>query len=306
LYRDQFVRYAYKYVEQSVVDLILAFTIDASGEENGAAAPPVPWWSFTKTVIAVACFRAAEAGQLDLQAAAWPGGCSLLDLLRHEGGLPDYGAWPEYHAAVAARHTPWPAAAVIQRGLTTAGPPGPWAYSNIGYALVTSLITDRFRLPLSEVLKTWVLAPARATSPRLAITAADLAGVVGVDPGYDPNWVYHGLLVGELRDAARIARALAAGELLGASFARELLRPTFLPNFGTAAQPDPAYGAGVMLPGLPSGLRLIGHTGSGPTSDIAVYAQSTPAGVVAVAAFSDEGSDVEGHVRNRLGSDAQV
>jgi D-alanyl-D-alanine carboxypeptidase len=272
----------------------LAVAIDASGIAHGPpGGPPVPWWSFTKTVIAIACFRGAEAGVLDLDEPAWPGGRSTRQLLRHEAGLPDYGGWADYHAAVAAGRRPWPVSRIIRRGVAALGPAGGWSYSNIGYAIAAMGLAEKAGRPLADLLTTWVLGPAGAASARLATTSEDLKGAAGIAAGYDPGWVYHGLMVGELADAARVARTLLAGELLAPRSLGELLRPTALAQYGTAVWPDAAYGAGVMLPRRRDGRSLVGHTGSGPGSSLAVYAETAGDGATAAAVFDDSGADVE-------------
>jgi len=93
------------------------YALDKRGQGHGSAGVIVPWWSFTKTVIAVACLRAVEDGLLSLDEPLRASKHSLRQLLRHEAGLPDYGAWPDYQRAVADRLEPWPAFEVVQRGL---------------------------------------------------------------------------------------------------------------------------------------------------------------------------------------------
>ena len=48
-------------------------------------------------------------------------------------------------------------------------------------------------------------------------TQADLAGVGMGVKSYHPGWVYHGLLVAPVIDAARVLQNLLAGRLLGAA-----------------------------------------------------------------------------------------
>jgi CubicO group peptidase (beta-lactamase class C family) len=82
------------------------YALDKRGQGHGSAGVIVPWWSFTKTVIAVACLRAVEDGLLSLDEPLRASKHSLRQLLRHEAGLPDYGAWPDYQRAVADRLDP--------------------------------------------------------------------------------------------------------------------------------------------------------------------------------------------------------
>src|SRR3546814_15086788 len=83
--------------------------IDATGALHlEGIAGAVPWWSFTKTVIAIAALRLVERGALALDAPLAGEDYSLAQLLRHEAGLPDYVGLARYHADVAAGAAPWP------------------------------------------------------------------------------------------------------------------------------------------------------------------------------------------------------
>ena len=236
---------------------------------------PVPWWSFTKTVLAVALLRLAELGQIDLDRVVEGKGYSPAQLLRHEAGLPDYGGLARYHADVAAGHAPWPVDELlkaVEAGRLRTAPGESWAYSNVGYLEVARLIEQTADRPLAEALAELVLTAAELTSARLAVTPEDLAGVeMGDAEGYHPGWVYHGLIVGTAIDAARLLRRLLAGELLSALSLARMLAPRALLQFRSAAHPDAAYGLGLMLSATQPGEQPIGHSGSGPGSGIAVY-----------------------------------
>jgi len=278
-----------------------SYTIDASGREQGDKGCRVPWWSFTKTLIAIASLRAAELGVLTLDDPAAPHGATLRQLLRHESGLPDYGSWPDYHKAVAAGGDPWLAAAVVNRGVAAQTRSGDWRYSNIGYSIAREILVNRTGRSLGEALSELVFAPAGVQSASVAESSDDLLGLQGVTQGYHPGWVYHGLVVGELSDAARILRALLEGALLGPKSLDEMQALTVLSQVQTAPWQEAAYGIGLMAPTVADGSRLYGHTGGGPGSCIAVYGLLGPNGPVAVAAFSDQGADVERCAVKRLG-----
>jgi D-alanyl-D-alanine carboxypeptidase len=64
----------------------------------------------------------------------------LGDLLAHRSGLGDYGAWPDYREAVAARETAWSPEVVLDR--VELGEPGAFRYSNPGYLLVRRALED--------------------------------------------------------------------------------------------------------------------------------------------------------------------
>ena len=75
---------------------------------TGAASAVFPWWSFTKTVMAICALRLVEAGQLELDAPRPNKPYTLRQLLQHRAGVPNYGALNAYHEAVARNDAPWP------------------------------------------------------------------------------------------------------------------------------------------------------------------------------------------------------
>lgn len=251
--------------------------IDADGSLMQAGhAGAVPWWSFTKTLLAIAALRLAEDGALALDAPLDDAPYSLAQLLRHEAGLPDYGGLAAYQAAVAAGTAPWPVERLLAE--TDAArlryPPGQgWAYSNIGYMKVAQRIAQAAGLPLGAALDRLVFAPAGVTGARLAQQPEDLAAVaMGSAAGYHPGWVYHGLVVGPVADAARLLRALVEGRLLRPDRVARMLQGRALPEHRSATYPDPAYGLGLMLWAQDPLDHPWGHSGGGPGSGIAVYA----------------------------------
>ncbi|MGH6955512.1 MAG: serine hydrolase [Caulobacteraceae bacterium] len=196
---------------------------------------------------------------------------------------------------------PWPVAEVMRRGLAGIASDGAWRYSNIGYAFAGAILAAETGMALGRALQALVLEPAGAVSAGLADTRGDLKDVSGVAAGYHPGWVYHRLLVGELGDAARVLDALLRGRIIGEAALAELRCARALPEFRTALWDEPAYGLGVMAPRLADGRRLIGHTGDGPGSQIAVYACECDGRSLAVAAFSDEGEEAERLAVDALG-----
>lgn len=247
----------------------------------GGIADPVPWWSFTKTVLAIGALRLVESGLLSLSEPVDGERFSLVQLLRHEAGLPDYGSLGQYHEDVAAGKAPWPVDRLLEA--TEAGrlryEPGPgWAYSNIGYLKIGRLIEQASRLALVDALNRLVFAPAGLATAQLAVRPADLSNIqMGAVQGYDPGWVYHGLVTGTTADAARLLRTLATGGLLRPETLAVMLEGRALPEFRSALYPDPAYGLGVMLWARDPLDHPLGHTGEGPGSKIAAYAQGSKA-----------------------------
>lgn len=255
----------------------------------------VPWWSFTKTVLAAAALSLVRDGLIGLDERVPEGPFTLRQLLRHEAGLADYSELADYHTAVARHETPWSAAEMLQRLDATRlryAPGDGWRYSNVGYLFIARLIARVTGLRLEEALTQRVFAPLGLSRIRLATTRADLAYVnMGAASTYDPGWVYHGLLVGPLVEAALCLDRLLDGHLLPQSLLREMQTVRTLGG-PIAGRPwvAPGYGLGLMQGMVESGLTLSGHTGVGPGSIIAVY-RCIDGNRTASCAVFDEGGD---------------
>jgi len=270
-------------------------------QEEGDAI--VPWWSFTKTVLAAAALTLVRDGLLRLDDAALGGPFTLRQLLRHEAGLADYGELADYHAAVARGDAPWPAQEMLQRldGARLRYVPGAgWRYSNVGYMHVAQLVERVTGLALAEALARQVLSPLGLSCVRVARTCAELDGVsMGAALSYDPGWVYHGLLVGSLTAAATLLDRLLAGHLLPHSLVQEMQAARALGG-ALAGRPwmSHGYGLGLMQGTVATGLQLCGHSGAGPGSTVAVYRGASGAGTACCAVF--HGDAVEGPAEAEL------
>jgi CubicO group peptidase (beta-lactamase class C family) len=236
----------------------------------------VPWWSFTKTVLAAAALSLVRDGLIELDDVVAEGPFTLRQLLRHEAGLADYGELADYHNAVARHEAPWSAEDMLQRldaSRLRYAPGDGWRYSNVGYLFVARLIERVTGRMLDDALTERVFAPLGLTRVRLAKTRADLGGVnMGNAPAYDPGWVYHGFLVGPLEDAARFLDGLLAGRLLPNPLLQAMQSARVLGG-PIPGRPwtSPGYGLGLMQGLVRGDLMLSGHTGAGPGSVLAVY-----------------------------------
>jgi CubicO group peptidase (beta-lactamase class C family) len=274
-----------------------AFIDEADGVTLSGSVDSVPWWSFTKTDLAIAALRLVEGGALTLDAPIDGARYDLRQLLRHEAGLPDYGSSPRYREDVAAGRAPWPVErllAELEVDRLRYEPGTGWAYSNIGYLEVARSIERASGMTLAAALQRLVFAPAGLASARLATTPADLAGVrMGGAGDYHPGWVYHGLVVGTAQDVARLLRILMSDGLIGRDMRAAMLERRPLPEHRSALHPDPAYGLGLMLSARDPLEHPLGHTGEGPGSRIAVYACGRRAAAVWTASLSERIAEAE-------------
>lgn len=238
--------------------------------------PVVPWWSFTKTVLAATALALVRDGRVGLDASVGDQPFTLRQLLRHEAGLADYGELADYHAAVANHEAAWSADEMMQRleGARLRYAPGTgWRYSNVGYLLIGRLIEQVTDLSLAEAVNRYALTPLGLEHVRFAKTPADLRNThLGNPSHYDPGWVYHGLLIGPLSQAVLFLDRLFAGHLLAPSVLQDMQSAKALGG-PIPGRPwvSPGYGLGVMRGSIEGGVTLCGHSGGGPGSVIAVY-----------------------------------
>ena len=252
----------------------------------------VPWWSFGKTVLAATALTLVRDGLLDLDQPLPEGPFTLRQLLRHQAGLADYSELPEYHAAVARNESAWSVDELLQRldaNRLRYAPGSGWRYSNVGYLYVARLIERISGLSLEQALMQRALLPLGISHARLARERGDLPGVAA---HYDPGWVYHGLLIGPLPQAATFLDRLLAGELLPANLLNAMQTVHHLGG-PIPARPwqSPGYGLGVMQGPTADGLLLCGHTGGGPGSVVAVYRGSRGDMAATAAVFVEGGTE---------------
>lgn len=275
---------------------------------SGLSEPLVPWWSFTKTVLAATALTLVRDGLVSLDEVVLGGPFTLRQLLKHEAGLADYGELADYHAAVARGDEPWPASEMLERLDATRlryQPGGGWGYSNVGYLYVTRLIEQRSGTSLGSAIEQRVLQPLGVPEVRLAKTPADLRDVdMGSATAYHPGWVYHGLLVGSVSAAALLLDRLLGGSLLPAELLAQMQERRVLGG-PIAGRPwtVAGYALGLMRGDIEGGILLTGHTGVGPSSVIAVYRCTTDAGTATCAVFQKDAreGDVEAELVASLG-----
>lgn len=257
---------------------IITAVVDQAGDAEATDPAPVPWWSFTKTVLAAAALALVADNRLSLDAPLAGRSFSLRHLLQHRAGLPDYSQLPAYLDAVASREPPWARESLLRRvqADTPVFEPGQgWAYSNVGYLLIRELVEDAAGQDLSAALDRLVFGPLGITCVEVAREPADLAATAWGNPtGYHPGWVYHGLLAGPAASAALLLQRLLGGGLLPEALLSAMVPPH---PIGGAFPGRPwrtaGYGLGVMI-GIgigDAGATYVGHTGGGPGSTAAIY-----------------------------------
>lgn len=257
----------------------------------------VPWWSFTKTALATAALQlvAQERFRLDDSFDGRP--FTLRQLLQHRAGVPDYGGLPSYHAAIQRGEKPWDVGQLLDRvgaDRLDFEPGHGWRYSNVGYFFIRRKIEETTGHDIGSALRHLVFDALGLESVHVVTTASDLANTAWDNlGGYDPGWVYHGLLAGTANDAVHFLHKLMLGDVLPRQLLTEMT--TCVPLGGPLpGRPweRTGYGLGLMIGQMASAGATFGHSGAGPGSVSAVYHFSgltTPRTVAAFAQADDEG-----------------
>jgi D-alanyl-D-alanine carboxypeptidase len=272
------------------VEAVTATVVDGMLAAGDVADAPVPWWSFTKTVLAAAALVLVDAGRLTLDAPLAGRRYTLRQLLQHRAGVPDYGSLDAYHDAVARGRSPWPVGKLLAQVYSHAPrfePGTSWMYSNVGYLFVRQLIEHATGEEIGEALSHLVLTPLGIAHVGFARTPEELVGTRWGNAGtYHPGWVYHGLMVGSPAAAALLLDRLLRGDLLSSASLRAM-RESFRLGAPIPGRPwqAPGYGLGLMIE-TTAPQSFMGHTGQGPSSTGAVYHFPARASSVTAAAFA--------------------
>ncbi|MCF2857040.1 beta-lactamase family protein [Pseudoalteromonas sp. SMS1] len=247
---------------------------------TSAGDKPVPWWSFTKTVIATLILRCVEQGKIELDAKLNGKPYTYRQLLQHTSGLTDYAMLREYHQAVAKGDSPWSCEemlAKVQVEELLFNPGEGWRYSNIGYLMLRQQIEQCHDAPFTAVLN-GLFNAFDISNSALIESSADFDKLKVNSQSYDPRWCYHGVIAGSVHNAAKFLHLLMNGLLISKPMLKRMLAPYKL-TFDVGQRPwkSPAVGLGVMLNCEPK-LKTTGHTGQGPQSCFAAYhfAQANP------------------------------
>ena len=267
-----------------------------------------PWWSITKSVLAAAALRLADQGLISLDDFYNGRPYTIRQLLQHTAGLNTYGGEP-YRDAVAAGDPVWPVAELLarvkaERLIFTPG--RDWAYSNVGYIFVRQLIEETAGLEIGEALRVLVFDPMELQRTRIATTPDDMKQTFWGNPGgYDPRWVYHGLLIGPPSDAADFLRRLFSENFLSED-ARSAMTTMHALGGSIAGRPWTriGYGLGLMMGEMGDAGTAFGHSGVGHDSVSSLYCFSELPGSPVVAVFgqgTDEGITETEAVRLAMG-----
>jgi D-alanyl-D-alanine carboxypeptidase len=234
-----------------------------------------PWWSITKAVLAAGVLRLADSGRLSLDNFYRDRPFTIRQLLQHTAGLNTYGGAP-YRAAVAARDPVWSVAELLARvnaDRLIFSPGEGWAYSNVGYLFVRQLIEETVDMEIDESLCVLVFKPMDVQRTRIAKTPEDMAQTHWGNPnGYDPRWVYHGLLIGPPSDAVDFLRGLFSGPFLSED-AKSAMKSMHALGGSIAGRPwkKTGYGLGLMIGEMEKVGLAYGHSGVGHDSVSSLY-----------------------------------
>jgi CubicO group peptidase (beta-lactamase class C family) len=189
--------------------------VDGKFESRSSAI--VPWWSFTKTVLAAAALKLVEQKRLDLDTPLEGQRYTLRHLLQHTSGLPDYASLKEYHEAVARGEKAWNVEELLRRVAVNdllSEPGEKFTYSNIGYLFVRQIIEEATDKDINAAVNELVLQPLAIEDARFAQSKEDMPADQVGNHMYDPRWVYHGVIVGSLDSAVQLLNAILHSDFL--------------------------------------------------------------------------------------------
>jgi CubicO group peptidase (beta-lactamase class C family) len=224
---------------------------------------------------------------------------TLRQSLQHCAGVPNYGGLASYHEAVRRGEKPWEIGQLLDRVAADRldfDPGHGWRYSNVGYLFVRQLIEGAVGRNIGSALRYLIFDGLGLESVSMATSAHDLADTAwGNHTGYDPGWVYHGLLVGTPGDAVRFLHSLMSGDVLPRELLTEMTTRYPIGEQSLPGRPWGAtgYGLGLMIGRMESAGIAIGHSGGGPGSVSAVYHfgdRPRPCTVAAFATGDQEGT----------------
>jgi D-alanyl-D-alanine carboxypeptidase len=279
-----------------------------SGPIEGCSDALLPWWSITKPVLAAAVLRLADQRRISLDDRYDKYPFTIRQLLQHTAGLNNYGG-PAYRAAVAAGDPVWSVTELLARVNAERLiflPGTDWAYSNVGYLFVRELIEATVGLEIDAALRLLVLEPLGIERTRIAGTSDDMKQTFWGNPhGYDPRWVYHGLLIGPPSDAGTFLRGLFSGTFLSED-ARSAMKAVRALGGAIAGRPwtTTGYGLGLMMGEMGDAGTVFGHSGVGHDSVSSLYCFAELPGSPVVAVFgrgTDEAVTEAEAVRLALG-----
>lgn len=233
----------------------------------------VPWWSFTKTVIACAMLKFSEQGKVNLDDCLEGKNLTYRQLLQHTSGLKDYGALSEYHQAVERGDEPWSVRELFDRlnvNELMFEPGQGWSYSNIGYLYLKRELERIGDGDLATVLNSILFTPLDLNDVVLITTPKEFKELSLSKADYDPGWCFHGLIAGTTASAARLLHSLSSGEIFRNEILSEMLSPVKLSvDVGNRPIKNPAAGLGLFMD-YGEKIESYGHSGQGPESVIAV------------------------------------
>jgi len=172
---------------------------------------------------------------------------------------------------------------------------------------VRQLIEQTVDMELDESLRELVFRPMGIERTRIARTADDMARTRWGNPtGYDPRWVYHGILIGPPSDAVEFLRRLTAPFLSEQALCA--MKSPYPLGGSIAGRPwkKAGYGLGLMMGEMEKAGIAYGHSGASHESVSALYCFPELPGSPVVASFglgADEGVTEFGAVNLALARD---
>lgn len=242
-----------------------------------------PIFSITKTLVSAFTLAHCESGRLDINSKLkrwfpeipYAEKTTVLNLLNHTSGLPDYAYLESYNVSVLQHPSePWDFGKIIEVALTQSHrfePGMGWGYSNTNYWVLGEILEQELGFPQS--FNYWLSNEIGLKNTRYPdLTDFPLASIFGNFQGreQDISQNYHtcwagpsGAVLSNSADVWQFFNQLFNGQILGPKYLKVMTDGTAVPG----DHPDwfkPYYGAGLQIEkDSPLG-TLYGHGGNGP------------------------------------------
>ncbi len=274
---------------------------------------PFIMYSVTKSLLATIALKLVAQHILDLDipierwlpAALHAKSITLRHLLRHAGGLPDYGGLTEYVEGVKYGRQPWPGEEFLahtQAETLLFSPGQGWRYSNLGYMVVGQLLETVQSASFADIFQAEIVAPLGLTRTYAVTDDIQLAqltfgpSVELEHPGivaeqYHVGWIAHPVVASTVAEMVIFFVSLFDGHLLIPALLREMCTYIPLPFMPDRPVIRPGYGMGLQIEqGWPAG-PIYGHSGGGPGARLSVISWRRAANPITVA-VATTGEDI--------------
>ncbi|MBI9010716.1 MAG: hypothetical protein JEZ08_00685 [Clostridiales bacterium] len=115
-------------------------------------------------------------------------------------------------------------------------------------SLILKLIEETTQMTLEDASYDLIFTPLNVTDVKVVLEKGALKECKHVKEGYEPRWLYHGMIIGSLRSACLLLHGLSTGNLIGQN-SFDIMQETYDLKFDIGNRPwkKPSYAHGLMI-----------------------------------------------------------